>query len=99
QAIEEGIEQGRKEGIEKGRKEGIEKGRKEGLREGLKEGFHKAIESLLVAKYGKRGRKLMSKIREIEKIDHLKKINIEIMKAKEFDNLVKKIDSITKNSK
>ncbi|MCX7734127.1 MAG: hypothetical protein N2254_05110, partial [bacterium] len=82
QAIEEGIEQGRKEGIEKGRKEGIEKGLKD------------AIESILIVKFGRRDKKLLAKIKKIKDLELLRKIKTEAMRTKSFNEFIKKIEKL-----
>jgi len=65
-----------------GYKEGREAGLKEGRETGLREGLYSAIALGLELRFGKKGLRLMKKIREISDIDRLKELKKEIIKAK-----------------
>ena len=102
--IDEGMERGMEKGREEGREEGMERGREEGMERGIEKGIEKGelkragkvILEVLEARFDLVHKETISelkKIKEIEVLEILLKKAVVVESVKEFDKIIKKLDS------
>ena len=71
QGIRQGIRQGVQQGIRQGIRQGVQQGIRQGVRQGIREGMLEAIELGLTIRFGKKGLKMMPRIRKIQSLERL----------------------------
>ena len=86
-----GYKEGKEAGLKEGKEAGLKEGLKEGKEAGLREGLYSAIALGLELRFGKKGLRLMKKIREISDIGRLKELKKEIIKAKSLKEFSKRL--------
>ena len=87
-----------------GREEGFKEGKKEGLREGelrgLIKGVKKAILLGIQLKFGSsKAKQIRNFLEKIDDLNHLKKIKKEVIRAENWENLVKSIKNSNSKNK
>jgi hypothetical protein len=91
-AIEKGLKQGHEKGYKEGRAEGREEGREEGQEEGLRKGLLEAIALGLECRFGKRGLKVLPRVRKIQDLEKLRWVVAEVNKTPRLEDFLEALD-------
>lgn len=83
------IERGLAKGLEQGRELGLEQGREQGREEGLRNGILSALAVSLEAKFGARGKRLMTRVRQVEDRTALEALLPLVVKSSSLDEVKK----------